>query len=391
MATNGVYYACYACAVFVFAWFLTGLKKGYFLDCKAFNVIALCAIVVATLAILYFPAFVYWSQNGFNKEVANRDPSGSEYHALHIIDLFLPIANHYLSYFSKLHLMFDEALVGGERDAENLGLVASIGFLFLLLWMIAKSQDSENSVVKKTIQKFSLTSNEESLISNLAGMNLLSILFATVGGFVMFIALPFPLLRSHARFCIFIAFFSLFVMAIIFDKISRDRILAKFLIIAVTVLALFDQVGRIDENNRKLMVKDFEIDREFVQKIEASLAPDAKVFVLPVFGFPEQMGDEYESLIFYLHSQNLRWSYPTILARPSNLWQKKIFEQDSKKFIAELKKAGFSGVVVDRMHFAKSEKKNGWEKLRKMEKALEDVSKNNPQVSKDVRLSFFKF
>jgi len=391
VATNGVYYACYSCAVFVFAWFLRGLNQGKFLDFQAFNVVALCAIIVGVLAILYFPAFVYWSTNGFNKEVANRDPSGSEYHALHIIDLFLPVVNHYIYYFSKLHLMFDEALVGGERDAENLGLVAAVGFLFLLLWIIAKSQNSPNSVMQRTIQKYALSNEEESLISNLAGLNLLSILFATVGGFVMFVALPFPLLRSHARFCIFIAFFSLFLMAIIFDKISRDRILAKFVIIAITALALLDQVGRLDSNTRNLMQKDFAIDREFVEKVEANMPQNSQIFVLPVFGFPEEMGDEYESLVFYLHSKNLYWSYPTILARPSNIWQKKTFALGNKKFIEEIKKAGFSGVVIDRMHFAKSEKKNGWEKLRKMEKALEDVSKTKPQVSKDMRLSFFKF
>lgn len=392
VATNGVYYASYSCVIFVFAWFLRGLKKGSFLDCQAFNLVVLGSIILLTLLILYFPSFIYWSNNGFNKEVANRDPSSSEYHALHIIDLFLPIANHYSNYLSKLHLIFDEALVGWERDAENLGILASVGFIFLLLWMFAKSQNSENSFIQKTIKKLSLNEDEKNLISNLAGLNLLVVLFATVGGLVMFVALPFPLLRSHARFCIFIAFFSLFVVGIIFDKIARDRAIAKFLIIAVTILALLDQVGKIDVARRDVMQNNFNIDHDFVAKIEANMPPNSQIFILPVFGFPEEVGDEYESLVFYLHSQNLRWSYPTILARPSDLWQKKISKLDEKNFVAELKKAGFSGIAIDRMHFARKEKekKNEWQKLRALEKNLDALSREQPITSRDMKFVFFK-
>ena len=392
-AASGIYYAFYTIIIFVFGWFFLSLRSGIFFERNFFAALMLCMAIIFSLFLLYLPSFIYWFEHGLNPYVANRHQSDSEYHALKIIDLFMPASNHYLQYFQKLRIAFAEAVVGGERAAEGLGLLGSAGFMFLLLWIFAKAQNGEKSFLQRTIKKFSLDSSQQNLVSNLASLNLLSVLFATAGGFVMFIVLPFPLLRSHARFCVFIAFFSLFLIAIIFDKMAREKVIAKFVLVAITVLALLDQVGDIRNSRRELLAKiqnDFVIDREFVAKVENSLPENSQLFVLPAFGFPEVIGDEYESLIFYLHSKKLGWSYPSILGRPSDLWQKEVVCLQAKDFVKELRKAGFSGIVIDRLHFAKIEKKDGWQKLRALEKNLQSLQLKIDAVSSDKRLVFLK-
>lgn len=391
IAANGVYYAFYGCIIFIFAWFLHGLKSGKFFNRHFFNCVILCLTVVVSLILLYIPSFIFWIEHGVNNYVGNRDRSNSEFYGLRIIDLLMPITNHYISYFNNLRIAFEEAIfIEGERRSAALGVLASAGFMFSIVWLLIKSQSMENSFLQRTAKKFSLDKNDENLISNLSSLNLLSLLFATAGGFVMLFVMSFPLIRSHARFCIFIAFFSLFLMAIFFDKIERKNILAKIALLVIFILALFDEVGNLSSFDSKVQtrVEEFENDRNFVTNLEKILEPNAQVFSLPVFGFPESVGDEYQALILYLHSKNLRLSYPAIKGREANLWQEKVVALPFQDFISELKKAGFSAVVINRSHFA-SLKENGWENLRKLEKNFKSL-KGEVLVSDDKNWIAFK-
>ena len=170
------------------------------------------------------PSFYYWFEHGLNSGAAIRDRDDSEFFGLKISSLFLPAGNHYIEYFAKVRGLFNEYTFEAESACESLGILGSVGFLFLLLWLLGKSFfDEKGSFLQKTIQKFSLKRDEQNLIAHLAGLNLLVVFFATVGGLVMFIAIPFPLIRSHARFSIFIAFLALFLIAIIFDKIIESK------------------------------------------------------------------------------------------------------------------------------------------------------------------------
>ena len=388
-STTGIYYAFYACIIFTFAWFLRGLKEGLFFDRKSFSALVLCAIIVLVLFCLYLPSFIYWFQNGGNLSVGNRDTSESERFGLKIINLFLPIGNHYLDYFANLRWCFAEvALEQCESVSESLGLIGASGFLFLLLWLIAKAQNSRNSFFQKTIQKFSLTENDQNLISNLAGLNLITVLFATVGGFVMFMAMSFPLIRSHARFSIFIAFFSLFFLAIIFDKMLQKRkLFAQIIIPIILILALFDQVGRVSAASiQNEQIKNrFASDQDFVQRIESTMPQGTMIFMVPILNFPE--GEEpYDLLAGYLHSKNLRWSYPAIMGRKSNAWQHEVMKLDFADFIAEVKKAGFSGIYIDRQVMSV---KYNWQEVRKLEMRLKKM-KGKMLISKNSNLVFFE-
>jgi phosphoglycerol transferase len=390
-ALNGAYYAIYGCFIFGFSWLLYSLKSGKFVNREFFATVAICLIVLVSLILIYLPAFAFWFKNGFNPNMANRSVIDSEIYALGLINLLLPISNHYLDFLSNFATNFNQVFYSnGEKQAESLGIFASVGFLFLILLLLARLNGS-SSFLQKLTKRFALEKEDRALLSNLAGLNIMTILFATVGGLVIFFAIYFPLLRSHARFCVFIAFFSFFALGIIFNKVVAKNLAAKILAILIFVFALFDQVGDLTyfRSDAEKMSQEFARDLNFVSMVEKNLQQDAKVFILPIFGFIGDYGDNYESLALNLHSQNLNWSYPIMKGRATYLWQKKVENLAMKDFVLELKKAGFEGVVIDRQHLISSSK-DGKQKLMTWESGLKKLSKNDFMISSDGRWAFLK-
>jgi len=400
---GGIYYALYSCVIFVFAWILYGLKKGIFSDRQFFTVTFLCSAIIIVLLFLHIPSFFYWMQNGMNGNATYRSMEQSELYGLKIITLFLPVQNHYLEYLSNVRKIYDTNVLTYESTFTSLGIIGAVGFLFLLLWLFTKNQDGEKSFLQRTIQKYSLNEKDQNLISDLAGLNLFMVLFAVVGGLVMLFAMPFPMLRSHARFSIFIAFLSLTLIAIIFDKIIKKKlfgkkIFAQILVVAIATLAMFDQVGQLSPDilqretplEIKVIMAKFNSDHHFVEEIEKTMPTGAMIMQMPVVIFPE--GGTYELMMGYIYSKNLRWSYPVIRGRKSAMWQLKTAKLDFKDFIIELKKAGFSGVYIDRilMSQLKEDEAQGWRDLIKFEKQLKSIAKRPPITSQNKLLVFFE-
>jgi len=394
-ATNGIYYALYSCFVFVFAWFLQGLSSGKFFTQNLLVAGSFCLLIVVILLLLNMPSLIYWLQHGFNASVGDRDQYASEFFGLKIVRLFVPIDNHYIGYLVNVRNLFDRFTYEIESPAESLGIIGSAGFLFLLLWLVAKSfADEKQSFLHKTIQKFSLKKDDQNLISKLAGMNLLVVLFAASGGLVMMVVMSFPLLRSHARFSIFIAFIALFLIAIISDKIIAGKFFstknyARFFISIMAILALFDQVGKVSASTiqSEEMKNLFLSNQDFIERIEEIMPPEAMILEMPIINFPE--GGTYDPMFGYLHSKNLRWSYPAMEDRESSRWQQQLMKLSFADFIAEIKKAGFSGVYIDRNLLA-TQKHSPSSYMISLEAHLKAIATEPPLVSKNKKLAFFK-
>lgn len=406
-ASSGIYYAFFAIIIFAFVWILNGLRSGNFLEKQNFVAPIFISIIVTILFYLNLPSMIYWTQEGFNSFVTSRAPQESATFALKIINLFLPISNHYLDYFTNLRGSFDEFAYEEESGAESLGIMGCTGFLFLIMWLISKDQKNKNSFFQKTISQFSLNEKEQNLISDLAILNIFLVLFFTASGLVMFIALPFPFIRSYARISIFIGFIALLLLAIIIDKVFQKELFTSkkpaaifasvILIFSVFSLVIFDQVGKIAispnlENTRSIqsdaLKRKFFSDQKFISEIEKTLPVASAVFILPCEGFPEYRGSQdYQLVIPYLHSKNVRWSYPAITGRDSFLWQEKISNMKFSDFLTEVKKENFSGILIDRSHYAADK---SWKELRKMESQLKMKSKNPAIISPNNNLVFFQ-
>lgn len=395
VAGNNVYYAYYSCIIFMLAWFLRGLRSGVFFGKGGFEPIILCGATFVTSFYLYLPTLFYQLNHGFNPYLAGRGVSASEVFGLKIIDLFMPVANHHISYFSNLRLNFDDQVVAGwERMSESLGLLGSIGFLFLFVWLFGRNFRQKKSLVNQTIKQLSLNKNERDLISYLAEFNIFGVLFSTVGGLVMFLVLPFPTLRSHARFAIFIAFISLFIIAIIFDKLIEKKLFGKKLyaqiaVVIVMIFGIFDQVGRgSSEMAQASWIKDkYYSDSNFIKTIENSVPPKSMIFILPSFGFPENVSDDYHSVIAYAHSKNLRWSYPVVAGREGFFWQQRVMSLNFGQFIKEIKAVGFVGVYLDEDQYRDQ---NNTTKLMSLKSNLKSISKTPPMISKNKKLIFYQ-
>lgn len=412
-ATNDVYYAFFALMVFCISWFLESLKNGKFFSRSFFSTMMLCLVIITTLLCLYAPSFAYWITDGPNGLVANRSVAESEVFSLRIVDLLLPTYDHYIKYFADLKSSFGFMAYersrdfGNERDGESLGLLGSAGFLFLIIWVIASSISGGGGFLQKTINRFSIKKDEQFLISDLANLNLLLVLFSTVGGLIMFVVMPFSLIRSYARMCIIIAFISFVIVAIFFDKILKSKFFGKQVHAAIflsllSFLAVFDQVGKSPStlSDPKKLQQKFISDKNFVEQVEAKMPKNSQIFVMPISSFPEE--DDYENLVGYLHSKNLRWSYPAMAGRESDLWQKKVAKLDFENFLSEIKKVGFNGVLINRAYLAEilSIKKHNrlkpdpsdigdWRGVIEFEKKLSKIAKLKI-TSSDVNLVFYE-
>ena len=394
-AGNNIYYAYYSCVVFVFVWFLNGLRKGKFFGDQTIEVGLLCLATFLTLFYLYIPTLFYQLSHGFNPYLAGRGVAASEVFGLKIIDLFMPVSNHYLDYLANERINLDFQIdAGWERISESLGFISSVGFMFLFVWFLGRDFNHENSLISQTIKKLSFSTEEKTIISYLAKINVFILLFATVGGLVMFISLAFPTLRSHARFAIFVSFISLFLVAMIFDKIVEGKIFGKkiyaqILIIFISVLAILDQVGKVssDTAQSKGLVEKFYSDRDFIAAIENSVPEKSMIFVLPQYGFPEDGYDDYRSVIAYAHSKNLRWSYPVVAGRESFFWQQKAVNGSLEFFLKTIKEAGFVGVYLDKEQYSG---KNGTKNWMKLDAFMIKHSKAPKLVSKNKNLIFYQ-
>ena len=393
VSMNGIYYAFYSCIIFIFAWFLSSLRTNQFFDKNCFLVVILCLAILSSLCFIFLEPLFYWMQNGVNSMVGARSPQDSETYALKFYKLFLPVTNHYVEYLRNMRAAFDQFSTEYESRSAALGLLSSIGLVFLLIWILAKNQtNQESSIFNKMITWLSLHKKDQNMITNLANLSLLSILFSMVGGLVMFVAVLFPLLRSHARFSVFIGFFVMVFIAMIFDKIVQKKIfnrqfIAPALVILITVMSLFDQIGKISAQTIQsdMLKSQFQIDQAFIQEVEEK-NPNADIFILPVFGFPEAAGDSYQSLLGYLHSKDLRWSYPVAMGRESHLWQEKVVQLDFANFIKELKRNGFSAIMIDRQQYILGKGVD----LNKMEFNLQNITKNPAIISQDKKFVLYR-
>jgi phosphoglycerol transferase len=234
--------------------------------------------------------------------------------------------------------------------------------------------------------------NIESL-RNLSELNVAAILLATIGGFGSLIALIlFPDIRSYNRISVYIAFFSIFCFVLLLDALSGkyvksklSKVLYHVFVGLILVIGIFDQTTAGFVPAYAAKSAEFNNDKEFVNRIEASLPPKAMIFQLPYIPFsknpPVEKMKDYDHLRAYMHSKSLRWSYGIMKGREGDLWQKEVAAKPTKEFVETIALAGFSGIYLDRFGYSD----NGTD----MEKKLYQITGNKLVVSRDNRLVFF--
>jgi len=257
------------------------------------------------------------------------------------------VNGHRIAALSDLKYRYDRATVTApEVAATSLGVVGAVGFL-VLLGLLFRGRDRDGGEPD---------GDRRPLWAALVRLNLAALLLATTGGFgALFALLVSPQIRAYARMHVFVAFFALFCVALLLDRLARARPRAGLLAsAAVLFVGLADQTTPAMVPPYARRARDFQGDAAFVRGLEARLPPGAQLFELPYLRFPEggnRPGTrlvDYDPLRPYLHTRTLRWSYPAMFGRSGDDWTRGVADQPVPDLVRAVSDAGFDGIVVDR-------------------------------------------
>jgi phosphoglycerol transferase len=300
-------------------------------------------LTLCTLAAT-LPTLLYAREHGPNAGAVDRRPGEAELYGLRVTQLLMPIPHHRIAKLAELRHAYDTEAVAipvNENGTASLGIVGSVGFIFLLVYLLGWHDRSEQS----------------RLLPVLSVLNVWAVLLATIGGFSSLIALLVtPKIRGYNRISPYIAFLALAAVAIFINALLRKggiaRRLACVAMPVVLIGGVLDQTSNTNVPDYVTLNRAFAEDRQFIQKIEQALPPGAMVFQLPYIPWPEYPAvhslPPYDLFRGYLHSHSLRWSYAAMRGRPGDVWVRQVSSKPVSEMIDTLAIAGFSGIYIDR-------------------------------------------
>ena len=307
------------------------------------------AVVFFALLLNVTPTLLFRYQYG-SVNLGKRVPAESEIYGLKIAQIVLPITDHRLNALKEFRDKYNrESPLNNENRAASLGFIGSVGFLVLIGCLIIYRKSSSNNSTGLNESR-SLTS----LLDNLSILNGWGVLVATIGGFgTLFAYLVSPQIRSYNRMSAYIAFYSLFAVALLFDAIFKRYFqtnLKQGIFYGVTlvliILGVLDQTHKSAEVDYKGTEIAYQRDHEYFKQIEAMMPENAMIFQLPIYHFPEDVSTSH--MRGYLQSDRLRWSFGAMLDRPIYAWQKETESKSVPEMLAELALIDFGGLYLDR-------------------------------------------
>ena len=338
---TGVYYAFFAGVLILFSGGWSAVERRS--PRHALAAFAIIAVVLAGLTAQSIPTLLYHRAMGPNPAAATRPVGEAEAYGLRIAPMLLPVRHHRIAALAAVSHRYEQATgIQGEVASTNLGAVGAVGFLILLGMLVRRERTAGG--------------DREPLFSSLARLNLAAVLLATTGGFgALFALLVSPQIRTYARMHVYIAFFALFCVALLLDRLWRTRHRAGVVLtVAIGFAGLFDQSTLAMVPPYAQRARAYRADAAFVQSLEAQLPTGAQIFQLPYLRFPESGGlpgtklMDYDPLRPYLHARALRWSYPTMFGRPGDAWTNAVADQPVPDLVRTLSDVGFDGILVDR-------------------------------------------
>jgi len=379
LASGGYYYSAFTILLVAVGGALRALAVRNWRPLRDGALVAGTILVLSLVTLV--PSFVYWAQHGRNDVVANRSAYESDFYGLKFAQLVLPIEGHRIGALANLRLKYDDHFARTEATTDTpLGLVATLGFLWLLLMCLLQ-----------------LVRPERRFAGDLAGRAgvaaLLALLFAWSGGLSTFVAAVEPQIRSWNRMSIFIGFFGLIAVGLGFDRALawmrgrwRSGALVGLGAVGLVVLVgVLDQTSRTYEPDYAGLAISYRSDGDFVRGIESQVPAGSMVFQLPYRPFPEApalgaMAD-YDLFRGYLHSGDLRWSYGVVKGRGQDL-SAEIGQKPVPELVRDVKAAGFAGIYLDRFGY-----QDGGVAI---DKELVAATGSTALTSADRRLSFYR-
>ena len=379
-SSSSAYYGYAFIVLLIVSGLILFLRNQKF-DKNAFSVVILIFILVAISMAINLSTFIFWFENGHN-DIISRDHVAGIFHGISIAPFLLSIEDHVIKSFGDFAVEFKKIFfIKYEKSFHQLGLFASIGFCSLLGLAFSSMFLINQKVQKYKFYGLNFSQEKYSILTILASLNLMLILFLHSESFYLFLHFYFSNIRGIARLNVVFIFLALVFFGIIFDelitqnKIFKKTIFTKIMIVIICCLALIDAVGgptKLSKNFAKYK-KNYENQKTFVENIEKSIPIGSKIFMMPVKGFPEYLFDNYQSVIGYIFSKELNFSYPVPKNRKSHLWQKEVADLKFQDFVKKIKEKEFVGIWIQRDIFEKIEKKAT---LLEFENNVKKIAKN---------------
>ncbi|MEY2499356.1 MAG: hypothetical protein QOD12_2912 [Verrucomicrobiota bacterium] len=369
--SSGVYYAFFACFLILVAGFVvTAAQRRWAPLLSAFIMV----IVIGAVVLFCLSPQLFLGHHNISARVSG----DAETYALKISQLLLPVSGHRLPALAALKSNYWQAApLVNENDQASLGLVGSLGFIFLFVWAALRLMGANIRW---------LGSDDQRTLSLAALLTLGATLLATIGGLgSLFALLVSPQIRSYNRISIYIAFFALLAIVLLLDRAGERlhkpsaRRSYYFGLALLGAIGIYDQTTTGFIPNYGSVQAAFRSDARFVREIEKKLPRRAMIFQLPYMTYPE--ASSYDLARGYLHSKALRWSYGAMMNEKSDLWARSTQEQPAPEMVRRLVEAGFSGIYLDRKLLS--------DKAPLAEGELSRVLGEQPLISSESQLSFF--
>jgi phosphoglycerol transferase len=335
------------------------------------------ALILAVSLVQLAPTIVYRIDHGTNDQVAKRYWFESEVYGLKLTNLLLPVDHHRIGVLARRKAEYGQQIPQTEGQVATLGVVASVGFL----WLIAVALAACVGVGRR----YSL-----GVHGGLAALTVVSVLFATTGGFSTLLGVVWPQIRSWNRISIFIAFFALAAVALLLETLRGalerrhvSAIVFPAVLAAVLAVGVFDQTTPAYIPAYHALKSAYGNDQELVASLENQLPANASVVELPYEPFPEpSLGGRapYDPAKPYLHSHDLRWSWGAMRGRPED-WAATIAGKPAAQVVPAARQEGFSGILLDRVAFGPA--------AASVEADFGKVLGSQPEPSPDGRYVFF--
>jgi phosphoglycerol transferase len=331
------------------------------------------------------PSILYYLSHGPSFAMKYRYPYESEIWGMKLIQLILPAPGHNIPFLSEIAGKYSEnrPLVN-ENVSATLGIIGTIGFLLLLMWVFLRGWQP----LQKRLKDRSI------LMDSLSLLTISAVLIGTIGGISAIIAQVFPEIHSYNRISLFISFFAILAVAFILQLVyeqyrSRPYFCHIFLVLllSATVFGIYDQVpsgyslGPDSDREKEFFAQD-----EYFSDIETNMTPGSWIFILPDSGGfpnygPQERMKSLDSVKPYLHTHTLKWSYPTMRDRFWDNWQIDVTSSDPAEILGHLFITDFSGLLVDGYGYS-----DGGREMITNFTSLTGIS---PYMSGDGRYAFF--
>ena len=377
---SSAYYG-YACIISILISSIILFLRNQKIDKSFFTIVILILLLLIISILINLSTFIFWYKNGYNDTIS-RGHHSLIYLGITISSLMLPIEDHIIKFFGEFAINFKQIfLIRWEKGFHQLGLFASIGFCSLLAFVASSTFFIFRKDNKFKFYGLEFKEEKYYILTSLAIFNLLLILFLHSESFNLFLHYFFTNIRAISRLNIVFIFLALVFFGIIFDeiisqkKIFKNTYFTKIFIIIICSIALIDGVGGPTKLSKNFATskKNYNFQKTFVENIEKSIPVGSKIFMMPIKGFPEDYFDNYQSVIGYVFSKELNFSYPMPKNRKSHQWQREVANLEFHDFVKKIKEKDFKGIWIQRDIFEKIETKI---KLVDFENNVKKIAKN---------------